>query len=274
MDPLPLTSIRIFDSSGSPMVHTEELGDYTRDLMGGIEVTCYGDFVEFCVGLGEQSRIGHWKDELALQLAEARVTDTGMRTQKGKHLQPFVDYERRMLDREPPRPVGVLYDGFDLCSAYNMFLSQAEIPFDGLVLVVTNQLFGTFDEGDGRYHARVIILGKPCIISTSGLVEAPARPREYYIEKQLGLGGPEQEADTPERWLRPGDPRTTEVMKGYVAQAVLYHVTGDPFCEERGCRLFNAHWQEDMLFSQLEGNSEFCPYHEQLFETFAGVTNE
>lgn len=274
MDSLPLPCMHIFDSSGSPVVYAEVLGDYARELIGGIEVTCYDDFFGYCFGRCEQSDTSRLKDELAVVLAEARVTDPGRRTETGAQLRPFVDYERRMLDREPPRPVGVLYDGFDLCAAYNMLLSHAGIPVDGLVLVVINQLLGTFDENESRYHARVIILGHPCIISTSGLVEAPARPREYYIEKQLGLGELHREADMPEKWLRPDDPRTTEVLKGYLAQAIFYHVTGEPFCEERGCRLFNAHWQEDLLFSQLNGEREFCEHHEQILGTFTGATDE
>jgi hypothetical protein len=98
------------------------------------------------------------------------------------------------------------------------------------------------------------------------MVEAPARPRDYYVEKQLGLAGPPALEDTPERWLRTDDPRITEVLKGYLAQAVMYHATGEPFCDDRGCRLFNAHWQEDLLFAQLGSEMEFCERHERMFD--------
>jgi len=46
-------------------------------------------------------------------------------------------------------------------------------------------------------------------------------------------------------------------------------VTGQPFCEERGCRLFNAHWQEDLLYSQLGAGGEFCKYHNRIVKTFS-----
>jgi hypothetical protein len=68
----------------------------------------------------------------------------------------------------------------------------------------------------------------------------------------------------PEKWLRPDDPRTTEVLKGYLAQAIFYYMTGEPFCEERECRLFNAHWQEDLLHAQLDGGSDLCAKHERM----------
>lgn len=274
MDSLPLPRMRIFDSSGSPVVCAEVLGDYARGLIRGVEVTCHGDFFGYWIGRCEQSDTDRLKDELAVALAEARVTGADTRTGAGTPPRHPVDYERRMLDRDPPRPVGVLYDGFGLSTAYNRLLSHRDDPAEGLTLVVTNQLFGTLDENDGRYHARVIILGHPCVISTSGLVEAPARPREYYIEKQLRLRELHLEADTPEKWLRPDDPRSTEVMKGYLAQAIFYHATGEPFCEDRACRLFNAHWQEDLLFSQLNGEREFCEHHENILGTFSGAVHE
>ena len=274
MDPLPLPRVHIFDSSGSPSVDVEALAAYAKDLLRGLDVDYHGDLVEYCMGVLERSNAERFKKELAVLLAQARVADPGSRTVTGAHPQPVIDYERRMLEREPPRPAGVLYDGLDLCAVYDMLLSNALIQPDSLTLVVTNQLFGTYDENDGRYHARVIILGQPCIVSTSGLVEAPARPREYYLAKQLGLGGGQSEGEMPEKWLRRDDPRTTEVLKGYLAQAVFYHMTGEPFCEERGCRLFNAHWQEDLLYSQMDGEREFCPHHEQLLARFSGVSDE
>ena len=271
MDLLPLSCVHIFDSSGSETFDIEALAAYGKDLFRGLDVEFHGDLVEFCTGSHEHPDAERLKKELAVRLAQARVTDPYSRHENAVHPKPIVDYERRMLDREPPRPVGIFYDGFDLCTAYNMVLSNAGVPSDSLVVVVTNQLFGTCDEGDGRYHARVIILGSPCIISISGLVEAPARPREHYLGQQLGFGKLDPQEDMPEKWLRRDDPRTTEVLKGYLAQTVFYQLTGEPFCEERGCRLFNAHWQEDLLYSQLDGAGEFCPYHEQMLARLTGA---
>ncbi len=49
-------------------------------------------------------------------------------------------------------------------------------------------------------------------------------------------------------------------------QAVFYALTGDPFCEDKVCRLYNAHWQEDLLFAQLGGAYDFCPRHTALLQ--------
>lgn len=49
------------------------------------------------------------------------------------------------------------------------------------------------------------------------------------------------------------DPRLTRIIRGYVLQAIFYHVFGQPFCTEKTCMLYNAHWQEEVLTAQLRG---------------------
>ncbi len=254
----------LFDSSGSPSVDVEELARYGERLLGGPEVERHGDLIAFCLERTDASRVEEAREELAGGLAAARVTEPGAERPAGAPSPHVLAYERRMLEREPPRPAGVLYDGFSLCAAYGRLMSGAGVSPEDLVVVITDQLFGTFDEGDSRYHARVAVFGHPTVVSTSGLVVAPARPRSYYLGRQLGIPGPPAAEGGPGEWLVPEDPRTTEVIKGYVAQAAFYYMTGEPFCQERGCRLFNAHWQKDLLFSQLYAETEFCARHERL----------
>ena len=66
------------------------------------------------------------------------------------------------------------------------------------------------------------------------------------------------------RFIEYNDPRMTEVCKGYTAQALFFHITGEPFCQDKGCRLFNAHWQEELIYSQLESPYEFCDKHANI----------
>ena len=56
----------------------------------------------------------------------------------------------------------------------------------------------------------------------------------------------------------------TEVVKGYVLQALVFHSTEEAFCEDRNCRFFNAHWQEEMIAAQLGGGYEICPFHQNI----------
>ncbi len=135
----------------------------------------------------------------------------------------------------------------------------------------TNRLFATWDGGNKRYHLRTSVYGVPSIISTTGLVEAPAKPREYYLLKQqyerLGKDLTELKGRFEGSFIDYEDKRMTEVAKGHAMQAVFYVLTGDPFCEDKGCRLYNAHWQEELIFAQLGGEDEFCERHTKILES-------
>jgi hypothetical protein len=95
-------------------------------------------------------------------------------------------------------------------------------------------------------------------------VEAPAKPKEYYLKRQMGVPMEMLKEEYQDRFLDHGDVRTAEVLKGYAMQALFFHLFGGPFCEDRDCRLFNSHWQEEVLHAQLDGKYEFCPRHEAM----------
>lgn len=256
--------IHIFDSAASTVLDMVELARYCSTLLPSVTIVNHGDFISFCTHSMKEGRAADVKDAVAAQIAAARVSDLARDVGQGQPLSAVVQYERRMLDREPPRPTGVFYDGYELCLAYAELLSLSNRQVDGWLIIITNQLFGTYEEHDSRYHARVSIYGHPCMISTTGLVEAPARPRSYYIKKGMGFEAEALEKGTAAAFLEYDDPRTTEVLKGYLAQTIFYYLTGEPFCEEKTCRLYNAHWQEDMLRAQLDGGGEFCAEHERI----------
>src|SRR3990167_2056798 len=84
-------------------------------------------------------------------------------------------------------------------------------------IVFTNQLIATWEEDDSRYHARSSVYGFPSIISTAGIVEAPAKPREFYLMKQqYGMMGMDDLAIAEfnmkfeGRFIEYNDPRMTE----------------------------------------------------------------
>ena len=141
-------------------------------------------------------------------------------------------------------------------------------------IILTSRLCATPGE-DNRPHLRTSIYGFPSIISTSGIVEGPAKPRDYYLYKQryARLGVWDREAHRiAERFkglfIDYGDSRLTEVIKGYVAQAIFFHITGDPFCVRKTCRLYNAHRQEDLIRAQI-ASGVFCKTHERFLARLA-----
>ena len=64
-------------------------------------------------------------------------------------------------------------------------INENESNTDHVHIVFEDRLICTFSEEDWRYHARTIIAGNPSIISTAGIVEAPAKPKEWYINQML-----------------------------------------------------------------------------------------
>jgi len=120
-----------------------------------------------------------------------------------------------------------------------------------------------------RYHGRAVICSNPSIISTSGIVEAPAKPRQYYFDamkaKSQGDDLESVKKKYENKFLEYHDKRTSKIIEGYMLQAVFYYLTGDPFCENLDCRLNNAHWQKDLLYSQLEFG-KLCEKHQLALE--------
>ena len=158
-----------------------------------------------------------------------------------------------------------LYDGIELNKIMTELIPKRENTQDTLNIIFTNKLTCTFDENDFRYHARALIGSNPVIISTTGIIEAPAKPKQYYLDLMTDFSK-ERIEEIKEKYkgefLEYNDSRISEIIEGYVLQAIMYYETGDAFCEDKGCRLFNAHWQKDLFYSQLE-NKKLCNEHQK-----------
>ena len=207
---------------------------------------------------------------VAQEFARIKVKDPGKRFALEVPLQAEIDYERRRLRSSGWKVFGNLYEGVLYQKIVSDLIFEDEIASDRCSIVFTNQLFGTWDRDHWRYHARVSLNGFPSLISIVGLVEALAKPKEFYLRKQMGTPIELLKEEYQGRFLDHDDSRMTEVMKGYAMQALLYHLIGDPFCEDRDCRLFNSHWQEEVLHSQMDGRYEFCPRHESILKELKG----
>ena len=156
-----------------------------------------------------------------------------------------------------------MYDGFEL----QKILRYLNEDNETLHVILTNRLTCTFDEKDNRYHARAVICANPSIISTTGIIEAPAKPKEYYFEvmklKSQGVDIKSAKEKYKGKFLEYNDKRLTRILEGYLLQVIFYNITGESFCEDIECRLNNAHWQKDLLFSQLE-ITKLCKKHNEI----------
>lgn len=269
--------VHLYHDPWAPTLDCEELAGYVRGLWPLVEVDTRGPFIPYHLsGLAPDQRAGRLED-LARGFAVAKVHHPSRRELNAAPLQGEVSFERRRLEGAT-KVFGLLYDGVEVMSLLASLLVPEERRRMHVHLVFTNQLIGTWEDDDCRYHARVSLYGVPSIISTTGLIEAPAKPREFYFLKQqyqaLGMADAVDVGLKSEflgRVLEHRDERLTEVMKGYVLQCLFYHLWGEPFCLDRRCRLYNAHWQEEVLEAQLGGAYELCPRHQSMLEDGLGV---
>jgi hypothetical protein len=162
----------------------------------------------------------------------------------------------------------ILLDGFELQRIYSDFISEDEMGLGHVHVIFKDSLISTYDDVTRRFHARTLICGTPSIISTTGIIEAPAKPRDYYFKMMLSdllnLSNKEIKTEFNERFIDYGDPSVFCAALGFAVQAVFYFLTdGDPFCIENTCTLYNSHWQEEMIRAQVK-TPKFCEYHETL----------
>ena len=144
-----------------------------------------------------------------------------------------------------------------------------ELTLSTLNIIITDKLLCTFDETDWRYHARSLICGNPTLISTSGIVEGLAKPRDYYHKLYFFEDNNIEELNKEysNQFINYGDARINGVIEGLILQSLFYFVnSGDPFCKDRNCRFFNAHYHEDAIRTSIQKTT--CKSHTLMLKNY------
>jgi len=161
----------------------------------------------------------------------------------------------------------VMYDGFEI----QKIIRDNLLDFENQTLhvILTNRFTCTYDESDGRYHGRAVICSNPAIISTTGMIEAPAKSSEFYIGVMANRAQGQDIKSVKEKhegeFLEYHDERLSKVIEGYLLQVIFYLLTGESFCDYMDCRLNNSHWQRDLLYSQIEIR-KLCDKHQKILD--------
>jgi hypothetical protein len=262
----PIEEIHLYDEGTAPTLDMHDVAGYLRLRTGCSSVSTHGSFVLEHCSPDERPALGE-------RIARLKVHDVDAPPTEYEPAYAEIEFERRRLANDDRGPFGVLYDGFGFQQVLRALLPSSQVRLDRVHVVFTNRTVGTWDENDRRYHLRSIVLGIPAIVSTTGLVEAPAKPREFYLARQqMGLAARSEltHALLKERFegqfLDHDDARLTGVARGYAMQAVVYELTGEAFCTDPDCRLFNAHWQAELMRAQLGAPPEYCARHEALLD--------
>ena len=189
-------------------------------------------------------------------IEQARIADIKQPFEK----QPNHEQESMMMMTIP------LYDGFVMQKKLEEMIPSAELSLAHIHITFTSLLTCTFSEDDWRYHGRAVLCGTPSIISTTGIVEALAKPREFYFA-QLGSIAADNGSLKKRfagRFIDYDDEKKiTEASINYALQAIFFFITsGEPFCSNKDCMLLNAHWQEDLIHT-IEKRT-LCSHHMNL----------
>ena len=214
---------------------------------------------------------------LAAAIAATKVTHpaTDLPQGMGRRRTPFegeVQFELRRL-QGTASAAGILYDGFWLQQVLAEMLPRNQASRDWLHLLLTNRLVGSYDHSDRRWHARMVLGGQPSIVSTTGMVLAPALPRVFYTQRHLheqsgsGVLGEHLRVQMGEQVLQHDDPRQTEVALSLTLQAALYWQGLEAFCTTAGCRLEDTHAQDALMRTHLQ-QPRLCPRHARWASQF------
>jgi hypothetical protein len=242
-----------------PEIRIDELGEFIKE--------------KFCVEVEIRERFfTFFKDstrKIAYDLAASKIFNPLAPFEKHIQTPEEIMLEENSFTNFTNTNNIVMYDGFEFKQIIANAIPQSESQSDKFHLICTNKLTCTYDYDDYRYHGRAVICSNPAIISTTGIIEAPAKPREYYLwmfENMVqGLNLDMMKNQFKGKYLEYHDVKLSEVIKGYAMQALFYYLTGQPFCESKDCVLYNAHWQEDLLHSQLTV-SKLCNQHQKILD--------
>jgi hypothetical protein len=209
------------------------------------------------------------KKDTAAKIASCRIFNL---TKPYEMHNPSIDeiiFEEENFEDSTKTENIIMYDGFEIQKVLTELIPNGETSSDLFHVFFTNKLTCTYDDNDYRYHGRALISANPSIISTTGIIEAPAKPREYYLDLMSnftqGINVDSIKQKYKGTYLEYNDARISKIIEGYLLQAIFYFETGEAFCDKIECRLFNAHWQKDLLYSQLE-YGKLCETHQHVLK--------
>ncbi|MGQ0796174.1 MAG: DUF6775 family putative metallopeptidase [Nitrosopumilaceae archaeon] len=252
---MKISTVFLYDEPAVPEIRLEDLANFISNTFH-IKVEI------------RKNIFNHFQKNIAQKIATCRIFDTKHQFEKHKPTNEEVRFEEESFANNKESNI-IMYDGYEFQRIITNLIPPEELKHDEFHLVCTNKLMCTFDYDDYRFHGRTVICSNPAIISTTGMIEAPAKPREYYhallSNLAVGLNVESIKHQFKGRYLEYHDPKIGEIVKGFALQAMFYYLTGESFCDSKECRLFNAHWQNDLLHSQINVG-KLCERHQKVLD--------
>ena len=257
---MKISQIFLYDEPSVPEIKINDLARWISETIG-VPVHVRKNF------------FSHFKSdrETAVKLASSRVFNPQVPFETHHPTEEEINFEKESFGNNSSSDNIVLYDGFELQKIMLDKIPSDELSRVTFHLAFTTKLSCTYDPEDSRYHGRAVICSNPSIISTTGIIEAPAKPRAYYLimhhSISQGLNLDTLKDKFRGKFLEYHDKNLAHVVRGYALQAIFYHITSEPFCDSKECVLYNAHWQEDLIHAQIE-LGKLCEYHQRILESY------
>jgi hypothetical protein len=256
---LKISKIILYDEPSVPEIQLDKLVKFLQETFS-ITVESRDNILKFA------------SKDTAFMIAECKVFNLRKDFEKHTPTNEEILFEESNFQDTSKTENIIMYDGFRLQKVLANLISEKEDTEDIFHVFFTNKLTCTYDNNDYRYHGRAMIGSNPSIISTTGIIEAPAKPREYYFDLMTnfthGINVDTIKQKYKGTYLEYNDLRLSKIIEGYLLQAIFYYETGEPFCDNSDCRLFNAHWQKDLLHSQLD-NGKLCENHQKILKNLS-----
>lgn len=253
---LKISKIFLYDEPTVPQIQLQRLVTFLKELFP-IQVEARKSILKFS------------KKDTAEKIATCRILNPKKPFEKYKPTINEIFFEESNFTSVVDTENIIMYDGFELQKIFTELIPKEETSMDLLHVFFTNKLTCTFDYNDYRYHGRALIGANPSIISITGIIEAPAKPREYYLDLISNVSQETNIEPIKQKYhgafLEYNDSRLSKIIEGYLLQGIFYFETGEAFCDNKECRLYNAHWQKDLLFSQLESR-KLCEKHQLILK--------
>ncbi|GKS67957.1 hypothetical protein YTPLAS73_15040 [Nitrosarchaeum sp.] len=260
-NPLKISKIFLYDEPAVTQIQLERLSSFLREIFS-ISVETRNNILKFS------------KEDTSIEIASCRIFNLTKPYEKHNPSTNEIIFEEANIADTSKTENIVMYDGFELQKVLTELIPEEERSEDAFHIFFTNKLTCTYDYNDCRYHGRALIAANPSIISTTGIIEAPAKPREYYLELMSnftqGINLELIKQKYKGTYLEYNDIRLSQIIEGYLLQAIFYYETGEAFCDKTECRLFNAHWQKDLIYSQLE-NRKLCKHHQKILDKITNL---
>lgn len=253
---MKISKVILYDEPAVPEINLKNLCEFLKKIFP-IEVEL------------RENVLTYSKEDTPQKIAGCKIFN--LRKDFEKHLPTAeeIAFEKLNIENTSTTENIIMYDGFQLQKVFSDLIPDYENDQNIFHVFFTNKLTCTYDYNDYRYHGRALIGANPSIISTTGIIEAPAKPREYYYELMTNFTRGVNVNFVKEKfkgtYLEYHDSRLSKIIEGYLLQAIFYYETGEPFCDNKDCKLLNAHWQKDLIYSQVE-SGKFCDKHQLVLE--------